>query len=120
MVAAGLEPRIVTGKINSIDGRAAAAEILNRWRDVDAIFAAYDELAFGALEYLRARGIDVPSGVAVAGFGDTYGASLLEMTTGTHPVEAIAAAATRAVVEGSSRRPDDQWFASEPVLRRTA
>ena len=120
MLAAGLQPRIVTGKITSGDGRAAAAEILTRWRDVDAIFAAYDELAFGALAELRARGMEVPTAVAVAGFGDTHGAALLDMTTGTHPVEAIAAAATRTVLEASSRRPHDQWFRSEPVLRRTA
>ena len=120
VVAAGLEPRIVRGKINSSDGRAATAEILNRWRDVDAVYAAFDELAFGALAELRARGIDVPGAVAVAGFGDTSGAELLDLTTGTHPVEAIAAAAARTVLDGSSRRPDDQWFPTEPVLRRTA
>jgi hypothetical protein len=37
-----------------------------------------------------------------------------------HSVEAIAAAAARTVLDGSSRRPDDQWFPTEPVLRRTA
>jgi DNA-binding LacI/PurR family transcriptional regulator len=120
MITAGLQPRIVTGKITASDGRTAAAEILNRWRDVDAIFAAYDELAFGALAELRAGGIDVPGAVALAGFGDTYGAGLLDVTTGTHPVEAIAAAAARTVLEVGSRRPDDRWFPSEPVLRRTA
>jgi DNA-binding LacI/PurR family transcriptional regulator len=120
MIAAELEPRIVTGKINFIDGRNAAAEILKRWRDVDAIFAAFDELAFGAMAELRARGLDVPGAVAVAGFGDTYGAALLDMTTATHPVEAIAAAAARTVLEAAPRRPDDRWFPSEPVLRRTA
>jgi DNA-binding LacI/PurR family transcriptional regulator len=120
MISAGLRPRIVAGKISSGDGRAATAEILSRWRDVDAIFAAYDELAFGALAELRARGIDVPAAVALAGFGDTHGAALIDMTTGTHPVEAIAAAATRTVLAAAPRRPDDRWFPSEPVLRRTA
>lgn len=120
MTAAGLEPRIVPGKINSADGRVAAAEVLTRWPDVDAIFAAFDELAFGALAELHARGIEVPGAVAVAGFGDTYGASLLDLTTATHPVEAIAAAAARTVLEASSLRPDDRWFSPEPVLRRTA
>lgn len=120
MIAAGLSPRIVAGRISSDDGRTAAAEILSRWRDVDAIFAAYDELAFGALAELRARGIDVPAAVALAGFGDTHGAALIDMTTGTHPVEAIAAAATRTVLAAASGRPDDRWFPSEPVLRRTA
>jgi DNA-binding LacI/PurR family transcriptional regulator len=119
MTAAGLEPRIVAGKIDSGDGRTAAAKILDRWHGVDAIFAAFDELAFGALAELQARGIDVPGAVAVAGFGDTYGAGLLDLTTGTHPVEAIAAAATRTLVNASTRRPEDRWFPSEPVLRRT-
>ncbi len=120
MIAAGLEPRIVAGKINFVDGRAAAAEILNRWRGVDAIFAAFDELAFGALAELHERGIDVPGAVAVAGFGDTNGAALLDLTTATHPVEAIAEAATRTLLDASSRRPGDRWFPSEPVLRHTA
>ena len=45
----------------------------------DAIFAASDTIAIGAMRALRDRGLDIPADVAIIGFDDIPAASL------THP-----------------------------------
>ncbi|MBC3760990.1 LacI family DNA-binding transcriptional regulator [Quadrisphaera sp. RL12-1S] len=52
------------------DGREAAHALLEARPDVDAVFAANDELALGALAALREAGRSVPGDVAVVGVDD--------------------------------------------------
>lgn len=51
-------------------GEEAMAELLARGVGFDAVFAASDLLAIGAMRRLAAAGIDVPGQVAVVGFDD--------------------------------------------------
>ncbi|MDX3116271.1 LacI family DNA-binding transcriptional regulator [Streptomyces scabiei] len=51
-------------------GERATRELLDRCPDVDAVFAANDLTASGALRVLRERGRRVPEDVAVVGFDD--------------------------------------------------
>ncbi|MGW5344085.1 substrate-binding domain-containing protein [Streptomyces sp. HUAS TT3] len=51
-------------------GARAMAGLLDRRPDLDAVFAANDLMAAGALRILRERGIRVPQDVAVVGFDD--------------------------------------------------
>jgi DNA-binding LacI/PurR family transcriptional regulator len=46
----------------------------------DALFAASDSIAMGAIDALAAAGVDVPGGVAVIGFDDSPGAALFTPT----------------------------------------
>ncbi len=117
---AGLQTRVVVGDFSAESGRLAASKVLRRWPDVDAIFAVCDATAIGVMAELRSRQIDVPGDVAVAGFDDIAFAQFSGLTTATHPVEAIAEAATRAVLEASTARPPDTFFPSQLVLRKTA
>jgi DNA-binding LacI/PurR family transcriptional regulator len=57
-------------------GQAAAAELLARGQDFDAIVAASDLIAIGAVRALQVRGIDVPRDVSVIGFDDIPAATL--------------------------------------------
>ncbi len=57
-------------------GYAAASELLGRGVAFDAIFAASDLIALGAMHALRDKGIDIPEAVAVIGFDDMPAASL--------------------------------------------
>jgi len=119
MHAAGLPVRAVPGDFTTGRGRAAARQILGRWPDTDAVVAVSDATALGVLADLAARGVRVPADVALTGFDDIplAGAVHPGLSTATHPVERIAAAAARAALSGT---PADEVFASQPVLRATA
>jgi len=57
-------------------GFQAARELLTRGAEFDALVAASDLIAIGALRALQEAGIDVPRQVAVVGFDDIPAASL--------------------------------------------
>jgi DNA-binding LacI/PurR family transcriptional regulator len=57
-------------------GHAAATDLLARGLAFDAIVAASDLIAIGAIRALQMRGIDVPRDVSVVGFDDIPAATL--------------------------------------------
>ena len=57
-------------------GHTAACELLNRGLHFDAVVAASDLIAIGAMRALQERRIDVPGEVSVVGFDDIPAASL--------------------------------------------
>lgn len=121
MRAAQLPVRAVPGDFTTAGGRTAMLEVLRRWPDTDAVFASNDAMALGALAVLRQRGIDVPGDIAVAGFDDIPFASLSvpALTTASHPVEQIAAAAASAVLDRAGV-PPVTTYPSELILRESA
>ncbi|WP_202919062.1 LacI family DNA-binding transcriptional regulator [Saccharothrix deserti] len=118
---AGAPPRLVPGDFTAARGEAAAAEIMARWPDTDAVFALGDLSALGALDALRRAGVDVPGDVAVAGFDDIAFAALSRpgLTTTTNPVEDIAAGAATAVLDRRRSSPLT-FYPSTLVLRESA
>nr|WP_285785486.1 LacI family DNA-binding transcriptional regulator [Microbispora sp. NBRC 16548] len=71
----GLRPVIALAGLDSGSGAAAARELLSGDQDLDAVFATSDELAIGAMEAAREKGLRVPEDLAVVGFGDIHAAS---------------------------------------------
>lgn len=69
---------IVEADFNIEAGYRAAKELFSREADVDALLCATDNIAIGALTYLKEKRIPVPEKVQVAGFGDTPMASIVE------------------------------------------
>jgi LacI family repressor for deo operon, udp, cdd, tsx, nupC, and nupG len=71
---------------------AAMTRLLARTRDIDAVFAASDLMATGAIAALRRAGLRVPDDVAVAGFDDSGLAATFEppLTTMRQPWERIS------------------------------
>ena len=66
------DPQLVEhGSYESASGDAAMTRLLERAPDVDAVFAASDIMAVGAIAALRRAGRRVPEDVAVAGFDDS-------------------------------------------------
>jgi DNA-binding LacI/PurR family transcriptional regulator len=72
----GATHALAIGDFSEQSGRTAAAVLLDSMPDMDAIFAANDEMAYGALLELRARGRRVPADIALAGYDD-FGVSRL-------------------------------------------
>lgn len=65
------EKMILEGDFSAESGRAAAIKLFDELKlRPDAIAAANDRMAFGALEALEARGMDVPDDIALTGFDD--------------------------------------------------
>ncbi|MET8948072.1 LacI family DNA-binding transcriptional regulator [Streptomyces sp. NPDC004542] len=61
---------VVESDFTAAGGERAMRDLLDRRPDVDAVFAANDLAASGALRVLRERGRRVPEDVAVIGFDD--------------------------------------------------
>ena len=61
---------VAQGDFTPEGGARAMAELLERCPDLDAVFAASDVMASGALRVLRTAGRRVPEDVAVDGFDD--------------------------------------------------
>jgi DNA-binding LacI/PurR family transcriptional regulator len=72
-------------------GRQAMRSLLERVPGLDAVFAASDVMAVGAMTELRAQGRRIPQDVAVIGFDDSFIARHTDppLTTVRQPVEEI-------------------------------
>jgi len=101
LAAAGLaaeEELVETGDFTEEGGAAAMARLLARpGPPVDAVFAASDLMAAGALRALRAASRRVPEDVAVVGFEDSAVARYAQppLTTVRQPIEEMGRQATR-------------------------
>ncbi|WP_380170767.1 LacI family DNA-binding transcriptional regulator [Kineococcus sp. DHX-1] len=96
----------------SVDGgRAATEALLERWPDLDGVFAANDLMAAGVLQALAAAGRSVPGDVRVVGFDDAplAAAATPPLTTVRQPVIAMGRELARmvlALVDGQESVPD--------------
>ena len=76
-----LHGEIIEGDFESESAEKAVARLLATGIEFDAVFAANDNMAIGAIEALKAAGKSVPADVAVAGFDDIPLARHLDITT---------------------------------------
>jgi LacI family transcriptional regulator len=123
MKRAGLdtEDLVAEGDFNRPSGASGAAQLIDA--GVDAIFAANDATAGGALDELRSRGLSVPGDVALAGFDDLDFAAHLDppLTTirqGVHAQGSEAARALFGLLE-SPGTPRRVLLPTELVIRRS-
>ena len=88
-----LQPIVATGEFTRESGANAMRRLLADDPGIDAVFAASDLMAIGALGALRSAGRRVPDDVAVAGFDDIELARFSEppLTTVRQPVAEVAA-----------------------------
>jgi DNA-binding LacI/PurR family transcriptional regulator len=68
---AGNASPVEYGDFSEESGAAAMRRLLDRWPELDAVFAASDPMAAGALRVLKAAGRRVPADVALVGFDDS-------------------------------------------------
>jgi DNA-binding LacI/PurR family transcriptional regulator len=92
MAVAGLDAtRVDDGDFTEPSGAAAMTRLLAKHPDLDAVFAANDNMAAGALRTLRAQGRSVPDQVGVIGFDDVATARHTDpqLTTIHQPIQAL-------------------------------
>ena len=77
----GVSVELVQGDFSEESGEAAIEALLRSGQQFDAVFAANDMMAIGALQALRKAGLRVPEDVAVVGFDDVPLARHLGLTT---------------------------------------
>lgn len=98
---------VAHGDFTMQGGAAAMARLLSRSPDLDAVFAASDLMAVGALRVLEASGRSVPADVSVVGFDDSVVAftAVPPLTSIRQPLEEMGHAAAElllSVIEDDS------------------
>jgi LacI family transcriptional regulator len=120
LAEAGLSPvSVETGEFTRDGGYAAAEGLLDRHAEVDCVFAVNDVMAVGAMSAFRARGVDVPGRLGVAGFDDI--ATLRDvwpgLTTVRLPLEQMGRRALELAIQGGEIT--TETFKAEVVLRES-
>ena len=125
--AAGLvvdEDLVSVGEFTTAGGYDAMTRLLERRPDVDAVFAASDLAAIGAIRALEQVGRRVPDDVAVVGFDDIPDARAQHpaLTTVRQPIAELGTTMTRRLLERilGEDPPRRTVLPVELVLRDTA
>ncbi|MFF0788040.1 LacI family DNA-binding transcriptional regulator [Streptomyces spiralis] len=100
------EDLIAPGDFTEEGGRAAMRELLRRRPGLDAVFAASDVMASGAVLELRAAGLRVPHDVAVVGFDDSIVARHVDppLTSVRQPVHEMGRTMARLLLDEITHR----------------
>jgi len=95
------EAIVMHGDFSIESGAVAAERLLGRRDRPTAIFCFNDEMAIGALETARRRGLRVPDDVSVVGFDDIRFARYADppLTTVAQPMRAIGEGTVRLLLE---------------------
>ncbi|MDP3179788.1 MAG: substrate-binding domain-containing protein, partial [Spirochaetaceae bacterium] len=115
---------LLYGDFTEEDARARVAAFLDAGGGIDAIVAANDLMAFGAMSALAERGIDVPREVSVSGFDDNEDSRFTSppLTTVRQPIAELGRIAVRRVASALGLIPPDSSDARLSVsfvLRRS-
>lgn len=123
-----VDPRLILdGDFTREGGARAVFELLDvrqvKLSEFDAVIASNDYMAFGAVDELVRRRIEVPRQVAVVGFDDITIARHHDpsLTTVRQPLEELGAAAVDGLFEllDGNTVAESSWLGSELVLRRS-
>ncbi|UQU66900.1 LacI family transcriptional regulator [Couchioplanes caeruleus] len=124
LLLAGLEPfATAPGDFLETGGAEAMRALLSARPDLDAVVAANDNMAAGALRVLRDAGRTVPDDVAVVGFDDAPIAvqTAPRLTTIHQPVQALGREAARMLTELlDGGQPDSFTLPTKMVVRESA
>ncbi len=121
----GVDPALVVeGAFVQTGGNAAAGRLLALTDPPTAIFAANDEMAYGAIDAAHSRGLKVPADLSVIGFDDIPLSSHIfpPLTTMRQPLAELTARAVSDVVaqiQGLDVAPVKTAFPMELVIRQS-
>jgi LacI family transcriptional regulator len=123
--AAGMAPDaalVVPGQYTEDSGRLAVERLLDNRVPFTGIFAANDQMAFGAVLGLHRRRMQVPRDVSIVGFDDVATAtfSIPPLTTVHHPVVEMGQIAARAMLQLlAGQSPQEQLPPPRLVVRES-
>lgn len=113
---------VVDGDFTVEGGARAMATLLDREPRLDAVFAASDLTAIGAMQTLSAHGRRIPDDVAIVGFDDVRDARLAHpaLSTVRQPIEDLGRTMTRVLVSRMSgaRRTQQRTMLPVELVRR--
>ncbi len=117
------DPRLlVEGNLQQQSGVLAIEMLLGRGRAFNAIFAANDQMAFGACLALYRRGIRVPDEVSIVGFDDESSSAYMipPLTTVRQPAVEMGQAAAKAILDIiNGKSPEKKVFDAELIIRES-
>jgi LacI family transcriptional regulator len=122
LAGTGVEFEVVQGEFTEESGEAAIRSLLESGTSFDAVFAANDMMASGALQALRDAGINIPTEVAVAGFDDIPLARHIGLTTVRVRIAELGERAIKRLVsmlEGYNDAPLQELHSPELIVRTT-
>lgn len=110
----------VEGAFTEESGARAMERLLDQGHPFSAVFAANDQMAFGAALALYRRGLRIPDDISLVGFDDVAGAvySLPPLTTVHYPIREMGALAARAMLSLLNRTRLDIRVPSPQLVRR--
>lgn len=116
--------RIAHADFAAAGGAKAMLELLRATPDLDAVIAANDHMALGAIEALLASGRRVPEDVTVVGFDDAASGrfGVIPLTTVRQPVARLGARAVETIVAawaGAPPAPAVTTLETELVIRES-
>lgn len=119
------EALMIEGDFSFSDGAICTEELLDRGKQIDAIFCVCDSMAMGCMQALKKRGIGIPEDVAVAGYTGDPASAYVDpgLTTIAQPCYQIGAQATDLLIK-KILKPDtprqDIMLETELVVRDSA
>jgi LacI family transcriptional regulator len=110
---------IVTAGLTIEEGSQAIRKMLADGQRPDALFAANDPVAIGALKALKEEGFTIPDDVAIIGFSDEPITSLIDppMTTVAQPGYEMGKLATNMLLQQIEQKDDEELLIQKKELR---
>lgn len=124
-----IEPRIAEVQMPAnklIDaarnGMEAMRIILDEYHDTTAVFAATDQLAIGALAYMKSQNLSAPADISISGINDMEYSelpwfSLTTMSLNKIEMGRCAANMLLGMIEGRDKHPESMYLGSSLIVR---
>ncbi|CAH0538543.1 LacI family DNA-binding transcriptional regulator [Vibrio marisflavi] len=112
------EALVSQARLTCESGAHAMQKLLNRKEEFSAVFACYDQLAFGALKSLQEQGYKVPEQISLIGFNNHMFTRYLAspLTTVKFPVEQMCLEAVQLILQKINNQEHDVNFNLVPAL----
>ena len=125
LIDAGIEPDpnlVIEGTFQEQSGGMAVEMLLSRSRTFSAIFAANDQMAYGARLALFRRGLRVPDDVSLVGFDDQHASAytIPPLTTVRIPASEMGEAAAEAILKQLAGQPQPPNIVGRPGCESVA